>query len=86
MLNLQRIGSPQQTILKMGWTWNISVFTLAEVVAVSLFLISKISAYQYEDDDFFLLSDFDDDFLESDNSKDYDEDFPGSWILPTTDT
>lgn len=86
MLNLQRIGSPQQTILKMGWTYNISVCTLAEIAAVSLFLISKISAYQYEDDDFFLLSDFDDDFLESDNSKDYDEDFPGSWILPTTDT
>lgn len=86
MLNLQRIGSPQQTILKMGWTYNISVFTLTEIVTVSLFLISKISAYQYEDDDFFLLSDFDDDFVESDNNGDYDEDFPGSWILPTTDT
>ena len=69
----------------MGWTC-ISVFTLGEIVTLSLILFSNVSAYQYEDEDFFLLSDFDDEFLEGDNSEDYDEDFPGSWNLPTTDT
>lgn len=52
------------------------------------FTIAKISAFEKEGDEFILLSDFGSNFFDDEDNNindDYDEDFPGSWNLPTTD-